>query len=482
MNRRLIVNYIGLILNIEAALMTPALLIALFKHERACAFAFAVTIFVLLLFGILFIRLKTWSKRIYAREGFVIVALSWIAMSAFGCLPFYLSGEIPSIIDSFFETVSGFSTTGATILSDVEVLPMSMLYWRSFTHWVGGMGVLVFMLAVIPMSEGSSMRIMRAESPGPVVGKLVPKLRHTARILYIIYILMTLAEIILLLCGGMPFFDSLTHAFGTAGTGGFSIKNASIGAYDSVYLQNVIAVFMLLFGVNFNVYYLILSKNFKSAFKSSELRMYVGIIVFSIVTITINILSYYDTVREALHDTLFQVAAIITTTGYATANFDLWPQYSRCLLVALMLMGACAGSTGGGIKVARVMMVFKSVRNYTQKLLHPRSVKLMKIDGKVITEGTLHEVFVYLISFTFIALASIVIISFENFDFDTTVTSVISCMGNIGPGLSRVGPAGNFVGFSNLSKLVFCVDMLFGRLEIFPMLLLFSPSLWRRGR
>ena len=482
MNRRLIVNYVGLILIIESVLMAPALIIALFKSERASAFAFAVTMFVLLLFGIVFIKLKAWNKRIYAKEGFVIVALSWIFMSVFGCLPFYLSGEIPSIVDSFFETVSGFTTTGCTILTNIEILPMSLLYWRSFTHWLGGLGVLVFMLAIVPLSEGSSLRIMRAESPGPVVGKLVPKIRHTARILYIIYIALTVIETIMLLCGGMPLFDSVVHAFGTAGTGGFSIKNAGIGAYDSNYLQTVISVFMLLFGVNFNVYYLILTKNFKSAFKSSELKLYVGMIVFCTVTIAINTLSYFDTVREALHHSLFQVAAIITTTGYSTTDFNLWPQYSRVLLLLLMTIGACAGSTGGGTKVARLLMVFKSVRNYLQKMLHPRSVKLIKIDGKVTAESTINEVFVFYIAFALISAVSIILVSFENFDFDTTISSVVSCMGNIGPGLSMVGPVGNFSQFSDFSKLIFCVDMLFGRLEVFPMLILFSPSLWRRGK
>lgn len=483
MNIRIVLNYVGHILRIEGLSMIPALLIALYKGEHASFLSFAVTIALLALLGTVAVRIKAGDKLIYSREGFAVVALSWISLSFFGAFPFYFSGEIPSFLDSFFETVSGFTTTGSSILTDVEAMPMSLLYWRSFTNWLGGMGVLVFMLAIVPMSKGngSPLRIMRAESPGPAVEKLVPKLRYTARILYIIYISMTLIEIILLLCGGMPLFDSVLHSFGTAGTGGFSIKNASIGAYDSVYLQGVISVFMLLFGVNFNFYYLILIKKIRPAFKNAELRLYLSIVAVSVAAIAINTRSLFENTFEAFHHSLFQVSSIITTTGYATTDFDLWPQFSRMLLLALMIVGACAGSTGGGIKVARLLILIKAMRNSIQKMIHPRSVKLVKVNGVVVEKEVLAEINVYLTFYTITMLISLLGVSLDDFNLDTNISSVVSCLNNIGPGLGMVGPTGNFSQFSPLSKLVLSADMLIGRLEIFPMILLFAPSSWKRN-
>ncbi len=483
MNKRLVGNYIGRILLIEGIFMLPPLIIAAIMREYAAFNGFIVSAFALGLIGTTLVLIRPKNDSFYAREGFVTVALSWILLSLFGCLPFYVSREIPRFVDCFFETVSGFTTTGSSILTNVEAMSKSLLFWRSFTHWLGGMGVLVFMLAVMPRTggEGVSMHILRAESPGPKVGKLVPRMRHTARILYVIYIVMTAVLILLLLIGGMPLFDSFATAFGTAGTGGFGIKNDSMGSY-SPYLQGVTAVFMILFGVNFNVYYLILMKEFKSAFGNEELRAYFGIIAASVALITLSIASTFDNVYEAFHHSFFTVSSIITTTGFATVNFDEWTTFAKMILVILMILGASAGSTGGGIKTARVLILVKSLRAAIQKMTHPRAVKTTKVEGKTLDETTRSGVFYYMTAYCMIMGASLMVVALDNFDFETTVTAVITCLNNIGPGLGHVGPSGNFSELSVLSKLVLSADMLLGRLELFPMLLLFAPSVWQRKK
>ena len=496
MNIKAIGFYIGHILWIEGVLLVPALLIALFRHEQSALRAIGITILILMLLSMALLTLGRrgpfWKRRrnaedsrfgegIHAREGFVITALGWIVISLFGALPFYLSGVIPGFINCWFETVSGFTTTGATILSEIEALPMSLLYWRSFTHWIGGMGVLVFLLAIIPLSKGNgeTFHLLRAESPGPSVGKLTPTMRHTARLLYAIYVALTVIMIGFLLAGGMPLFDSIVHAFATAGTGGFSIKNASIAAYDSHYLQTVIAVFMVLFGVNFNVFYLILCKRASQALRSEELRVYLGILFGATVIIAFNTLPQFSSLGDAFHHSFFQVASIMTTTGFSTVDFNLWPELSRMILVALTIIGACAGSTGGGIKVARAIILWKSLKSEMQRMLRPRTVKVVCMDGKQLDEHVIRGVFAYMTAFIAVCLLSILCISIENYDMETTVTAVLTCIGNVGPGLSIVGPTGNFSHFSALSKLVLSANMLIGRLEIFPFILLFAPTTWK---
>lgn len=496
MNIRAIGFYTGHILRIEGVLLVPALLIALFCHERESLHAFGITILILAVLSMALLSLGRrgpfWKRRrdaensrfgegIHAREGFVITALGWIALSLFGAFPFYLSGAIPSFVDCWFETVSGFTTTGATILSEIEGLPNSLLYWRSFTHWIGGMGVLVFLLAIIPMSKGNgeTFHLLRAESPGPSVGKLTPTMRHTARLLYAIYVALTVIMIGFLLAGGMPLFDSVVHAFATAGTGGFSIKNASIAAYDSHYLQTVIAVFMVLFGVNFNVFYLILCGRASQALRSEELRTYLGIIFGATFLIALNIQPQFSSLGDAFHHSFFQVSSIMTTTGFSTVDFNLWPEFSRMILIALIIIGACAGSTGGGIKVARVIILWKALKGEMQRMLRPRTVKVVCMDGKQLDSHVIRGVFAYMTGFIAVCLLSFLCISIENYDMETTVTSVLTCIGNVGPGLSAVGPMGNFSHFSILSKLVLSADMLIGRLEIFPFILLFSPTTWK---
>ena len=496
MNIKAIGFYIGHILRIEGVLLVPALLIALFRHEQSALRAIGITILILMLLSMALLTLGRrgpfWKRRrdaedsrfgegIHAREGFVITALGWIVISLFGALPFYLSGVIPGFINCWFETVSGFTTTGATILSEIEALPMSLLYWRSFTHWIGGMGVLVFLLAIIPLSKGNgeTFHLLRAESPGPSVGKLTPTMRHTARLLYAIYVALTVIMIGFLLAGGMPLFDSIVHAFATAGTGGFSIKNASIAAYDSHYLQTVIAVFMVLFGVNFNVFYLILCKRASQALRSEELRVYLGILFGATVIIAFNTLPQFSSLGNAFHHSFFQVASIMTTTGFSTVDFNLWPELSRMILVALIIIGACAGSTGGGIKVARAIILWKSLKSEMQRMLRPRTVKVVCMDGKQLDDHVIRGVFAYMTAFIAVCLLSILCISIENYDMETTVTAVLTCIGNVGPGLSVVGPTGNFSHFSTLSKLVLSANMLIGRLEIFPFILLFAPTTWK---
>lgn len=475
----MILFVLGNMLKVEGILMIPSALVSIYYGEE-CAGAFVITICLLILIGIVATAYAPKNKVIYAREGFIIVALSWIGLSLFGALPFYISREIPAFIDCFFETVSGFTTTGASILTEIEHMPKGLLFWRSFTHWIGGMGVLVFMLAIIPLAGDRSMHLMRAEVPGPNVGKLTPKLKSTALILYSIYVSLTIIEIVLLLLGGMPLYDSLIHAFGTAGTGGFSSKNLSVAAYDSAYIDWVIAIFMLLFGVNFNVYYLLLIRNFSQALMSEELRVYLGIVITSMVVIAINIMHLFGSFWEAFRFSAFQVASIITTTGYATANFDLWPELSRCILVMLMVFGACAGSTGGGVKIARIVIMYKSAKREIAKMLHPRSVVAVKFEDKPLDAQTISGVHVFFSLYVSIVGASVLLVSLDNMDFQTTITAVFACINNIGPGLGMVGPIGNYFEFSILSKLVLSANMLLGRLEIFPILLLAIPAAWRK--
>ena len=473
MNYAMIRYILGTILKAEALLMCLPALVSLWYRDGDAA-AFLATILAAGGVGLLLSFRKPQNTVIYAREGFVVTSLSWIVMSLVGALPFRLTGAIPHYVDAVFETVSGFTTTGASILTDVEAMGRGLLFWRSFTHWVGGMGVLVFLLAILPLAGG--------RSPGPVVGKLVPKVRGTAKILYGIYITMTVILILLLLVGGMPLYDSAVHAFGTAGTGGFGIWGDSIAHYNSAYIDVVLSVGMVLFGVNFNIYYLLLLGKPKSILKSEELRWYLGIIAGSTLLIAWNILPRMGGMLQSLRYAFFQVASVITTTGFATADFNLWPELSRSLLLMLMLLGACAGSTGGGMKVSRFVIMLKSAKREIVRMLHPRSVHVLKFEEKPLEDNTIHNVFIYFFILILVIGASTLLISLDDMDFESTFSAVVSCTNNIGPGLGVVGPMGSYASLSHLSKLVLMLDMLLGRLEIFPMLMLFAPSVWAAGR
>ena len=479
MNYRTILYTLGWVLNIEAACLALPAVCAVCYGEMFYLKYIAISIGLCLVFGIPLTCSAPQNKAMYAKEGFITVALSWTVMSIFGSMPFLLSGAIPNVADAIFETVSGFSTTGATILTDVEALPKSLLFWRSFTHWIGGMGVLVFLVALLPLSGGGNFHLMRAESTGPAVSKIVPKVKSSAKIIYLIYIAMTALEIVLLLCGGLDVFSALTLSFGTAGTGGFGILNSGAADYSS-YVQIVITVFMFLFGIDFSLYYLVLIGKLKDAVKSEEMRAYVGIVVFSIALITVNISSMFANIGEAVKHSAFQVASVITTTGYATTDFNLWPEFSKALLVALMLVGACAGSTGGGIKVSRVLILLKSIIKEIKVAAHPKSTMKINMNGRPVDHETVRAVNVYMGTFMVITVTSVLLISLDNFDFTTTLTSVIATLNNIGPGLNLVGPMGNFSVFSDLSKIIFSLLMLIGRLEIFPMLILFSFRTWKK--
>lgn len=476
-NKSIVLHIIGWILNFEAGFMVLPLIVAIIYGEES-GYSFLITIGICLAIGLPLALIKPKSRVFFAREGLVSVGLGWIALSVMGALPFYITQEIPSFVDALFEVISGFTTTGSSILVEIEALSYCMLFWRSFTHWIGGMGVLVFILAILPMTGGETMHFMRAESPGPSVGKLVPKIRNTALLLYIIYLVMTIVEIVLLLIGGMPLFDSLTVAFGTAGTGGFAIKSSSIASY-STYSQNIITLFMILFGVNFSVYYLLLLKKFKAAIMFEELRWYLIAITSAIILISFNtggIRGFFG----AIHHAAFQVGSIITTTGYATLDFNHWPTFSKVVLVILMFIGACSGSTGGGIKVSRIAILFKTVVKEISYMLHKRSIKVIKFDGKKIEHETLRSINVYFYCYILIFTISVLIVSADNFDFTTSFTAIAATINNIGPGLDIVGPYGSFVDFSIVSKFVMMFDMLIGRLEIFPILLLFTPGTWKK--
>lgn len=470
---------IGRMLGVEALLLLiPAFVAMLYGEKSAVAFLITAAILtgVFLLVG----RKKPKDTSIYGKEGLALVGMAWILWSLFGALPFFLSGSIPSYVDAFFETVSGFTTTGSTILTDIEALPQGMLFWRALTHWVGGMGVLVFVMVLLNLDDDGSMHLMRAEVPGPEADKLVPKARSTARILYLMYLILTVAEVVLLLFGGMNLYDALIHAFSTAGTGGFSNRNASISYYNSAYIDGVITVFMILFGINFNLYFAIYLKDWKNALKNEEVRTYLGVIAAAAALITVNVYHIYGSIFGAFRYSIFQVASVITTTGFCTADFNLWPEFSKAILLVLMVFGACAGSTGGGMKVSRILILFKSAKQEIKRILHPKAVTVVTVNGQKIGRETLHGVYVYCICYAFIMGISVLLISLDNFDFATSFSAVLTTLNNVGPGISQVGPVENFFDFSVLSKLVFCADMLLGRLEIFPCLVLIAPGLWKR--
>jgi trk system potassium uptake protein TrkH len=478
MNYSVIRYVLGTVLKFESLFLCLPMMVGMIYGEGSAFSYFFVMLLCLAMGTILTIR-KPKSYTFYAVEGYVCVSLSWIALSLFGALPFWISGEIASYTDALFETVSGFTTTGASILSNVEALSHAALFWRSFTHWIGGMGVLVFVLAVFPMRGGQTMFLMKAESPGPSVEKLVPRVKTTAIILYGVYTVMTVVEVILLAVTGMSFFDAVTLSFGTAGTGGFGILNDSVGSY-APHLQVIITIFMILFGINFNIYYLLLRRKPKAALRSEELKTYLGVIAASGLLIAWNIRKIFPNPLEALRHAFFQVASIITTTGYSTADFNEWPQFSTTILVMLMFLGACAGSTGGGIKVSRIVIMVKSVFREVFLINHPHGVRTVKMDGRTVELETRRSIHIFMVSYAFIYVGSMLLISLNGFDFTTNFTAVAATINNIGPGLALVGPASNFGLFSGLSKYVLIFDMLAGRLELLPIVVLFAPMTWRR--
>ena len=477
MNFRMITNILGWILIFEAGFMAVPTLAALIYSESV-VWAYLITIAICLLLGFALVWKKPRNKTLYSREGFVIVSLSWIVLSIFGALPLYISGETPTYIDALFETVSGFTTTGASIISDVEAISHASLTWRSFTHWVGGMGVLVFIMAFVPLSGGNNLHIMKAESPGPSVSKLVPRVKTTAMILYLIYITLTLIEFILLLCGGMSIFEALNTAFATAGTGGFGVKSTSLASYSS-YIQIVVTVFMLLFSINFASFYLILLGRVKEAF-TTEVVTFLGIVVSVITVITLNARGFFDTLGDAIKHVSFTVASIISTTGFATVDFDKWPELSRALLVFIMFIGACAGSTGGGLKVSRVIIGVKSIAKELYLLVHPKQVKKVTIDKVPVEHEVVRATNVYMVCYIIVFAVSVLLVSIENYGLVTNFTAVAATINNIGPGLELVGPTRNFAFFSPFTKIVLIFDMIAGRLELFPMLVLFFPGTWKK--
>ena len=478
MNKKMVFRTVGRLAQIVAILLLIPAVVAIIYGETKQLFAFVIT--AALAFGtgaLISLLTRTQNRVIYAKDGFAITALAWIVMALIGAVPFVISGDIPSYVDAVFETVSGFTTTGASILADVEAMSQSMLFWRSFTHWIGGMGVLVFVMAVIPNFTDRSIHIMRAEMPGPIIGKLVPRVKDTAKILYLIYIFLTLLQIVLLLAGGMNLFDSLVHSFATAGTGGFGIKSDSIASYNP-YCQWVIAIFMLIFGVNFNLYYLLLLRRIRTALKSSELWCYISIVALSVVAITANIMPIYKNFSISLRNSFFQVASIISTTGFATVNFDLWPSLSKAVLFLLMISGACAGSTAGGLKVSRTVMLFKSVAKEIKKMIHPRSVGKIHFEGKPMEESALNSVSTYFVIYMICFFAIFLLIAFEPFGFESNFSAVAACFNNVGPGFGAVGPASNYGSYTDFSKIVLSFAMLLGRLEIFPIIIFLSPRSW----
>ena len=478
MNYPIIAKILGRVMGLEALLMVPSIIAAIWYKESALWYLETAAIATAL--AVLLNLPKVKNRNFYAREGFVSVALAWILMSAVGALPFVFSGEETSYVDAFFEIVSGFTTTGSTILTDIEGMSKGILLWRSLSHWIGGMGVLVFIMAVLPMSEERSMYIMRAEVPGTTFGKLVPRIRTSSAITYLIYIVLTVILIILLCAGGMPFFDSVNHAMATAGTGGFSVKTLSIGFYDAVYIDIVTSIFMLLFGVNFSIYFLLLIRKFKDALTDSEFLGYFAIAIGAAVLIALDIWDDYGGFWKAFRYSLFQVSSLMTTTGFATADFIYWPAFSKSILILVMLIGACAGSTGGGLKVSRVIIFFKSAAQEIGKQLNPRRTSSVRVNGRALPLATVHNTLVFISLYFLLAFVSVAVVSLDGYDFETTFASVISCLSNVGPGLGPAGPMGSFDIFSDASKLLLSFDMLAGRLEIFPMLILFSPATWKK--
>ena len=479
MHYRMIAYSVGRILVAVAATMLAPLGLSLLYGE-SIALAYVIPIVISVLIGLCVSAKAPKNKSLYGRDGMFIVAIGWIVISIIGCLPFYISGQIPSFVDSFFETVSGFTTTGSSILTNVEALDKSLLFWRSFTHWLGGMVVLAFAMAIFSSKDTRTTHMMRAEMPGPVVGKLASRWQFSLRILYGIYIALTVIEFVLLLFGGMPVFDSLLHTFGTAGTGGFGIKNGSVAYYNSAYIDYVIGIFMMLFGLNFNVYFLIIARKFSQIKNNDEVKWYIGMMIGATVIIALNIMPMYHGFGRAFRYSFFQVSSIMTTTGYSTADFVRWPMLSQIILVLLMVVGACAGSTSGGMKVTRFIILMKTATHSIKKAVSPRSVFSVKVDGKTVEKNIVNGVLGYFVVYMLFAAVSILLISFDNKDFTTTVTAVIATMNNIGPGLGLVGPTGSFADFSALSKIVMSIGMLVGRLEFYPILILFSPYAWKR--
>lgn len=479
MNTKIVRYILCRMLGVEAALLLVPVLVAVIYQEK-CGIVFLIPIVILCLLFWVVGRKRPEHGQIYGKEGMVIVALAWILWSLFGAMPFTLSGYIPSYVDAFFETVSGFTTTGSSIIPDVEVLPHCLLFWRSFTHWIGGMGVLVFVLVVTSLDRKNSMHLMRAEVPGPEKDKLVPKAMSTARILYGMYLTLTVIEMVFLVIGGMNLFDSMIFSFGSAGTGGFSNYADSVAHFNSAYIDGVITVFCALFGVNFALFYFMILGDFKSILKNEELRTYILLIAGATAAIMLNIHSLYPTIGKSFRYAVFQVVTVITTTGYSTADFAQWPMFSKAVLMMLTVIGACASSTGGGIKVSRLLVGIKCVKREIVQLAHPKSVGIIRIGGKKVSSDVLRTIYIYFIAYVGILIGSVVLVSLDNFDFETTFSAVLTTLGNVGPGMAQVGPMGNFAGFSPLSKLILCFDMLAGRLEIFPFLVLFTAPAWRR--
>lgn len=479
MNTKIVRYILCRMLGVEAALLLVPVLVAVIYQEK-CGIVFLIPIVILCLLFWVVGRKRPEHGQIYGKEGMVIVALAWILWSLFGAMPFTLSGYIPSYVDAFFETVSGFTTTGSSIIPDVEVLPHCLLFWRSFTHWIGGMGVLVFVLVVTSLDRKNSMHLMRAEVPGPEKDKLVPKAMSTARILYGMYLTLTVIEMVFLVIGGMNLFDSMIFSFGSAGTGGFSNYADSVAHFNSAYIDGVITVFCALFGVNFALFYFMILGDFKSVLKNEELRTYILLIAGATAAIMLNIHSLYPTIGKSFRYAVFQVVTVITTTGYSTADFAQWPMFSKAVLMMLTVIGACASSTGGGIKVSRLLVGIKCVKREIVQLAHPKSVGIIRIGGKKVSSDVLRTIYIYFIAYVGILIGSVVLVSLDNFDFETTFSAVLTTLGNVGPGMAQVGPMGNFAEFSPLSKLILCFDMLVGRLEIFPFLVLFTAPAWRR--
>lgn len=482
MNYSAIARYAGNVLRVEAILMLPSVLVCMLERDFAGMFAFLKTIAIVVALSLATVPIKRGGKNINTRDGFVLVAVCWVLLSALGALPFWLSGRIPAYIDSLFETISGFTTTGASILPDVLVLGKGLLFWRSLTHWIGGMGILLLLLAVLSTATGEyTINVMRAESPGPSPGKVVPSLRRSAKIVYFIYAGMTALQVLLYLFGGMPLFDSLCHAFASAGTGGFSIWNDSIAHYNSVYIEAVTSIFTILFGVNFNIYYFLIIREFASIRRNDELKAYFGIIAVAVVLISLNVRgAVYPTLSEAFRNASFYVASIITTTGFTTVSMDNWPQFSQMILLGLMFIGACGGSTGGGLKVSRMIIMIKDVKRILFRMSHPRTVEAVEMDGKALDKQIVHGVSTYIVTFTLIFAASLLVVSLDRHRFLTNFSAVTTCISNVGIGLGEISPGHNFSEFSGLTKAVLMFDMLIGRLEIYPILLLLAPHTWRK--
>jgi trk system potassium uptake protein TrkH len=481
MNIKIVLRILGTVLFWESLLMIPSLIISIFDNSYEIK-AFIITILLCFIGGLILKNLKINENEMRKREGYASVAICWLIMSMAGALPFYISGSITSYIDALFETVSGFTTTGSSIVRNIEIMPRGLLFWRSFTHWIGGMGVLVFTMALVPLIGGRSVFLMRAESPGPTFGKLVPKLSESSKILYIIYAGMTAVIVVLLIIAGMPVFDSFIHAFGTAGTGGFSNKALSVGYYNNPWVDWIITIGMFLFGVNFTLYYLLLIRgDWKSIFRNEELRLYTGYVLLGILLVFFNVLPNFNyDISESLRHSAFTVSTVVSTTGYATTDFNLWPMFSKSILLALMFFGSCAGSTAGGVKSIRILVMFKSLFHEIKHTIHPNSVQTVKVDGKALDSDTLKSILIFFFAYVIIIVFAVIIVSLDNFDFMTSFSAVIATISNIGPGFEFVGPMGSFADFSNLSKLVMTACMILGRLEVIPVLVLFAPSIWKK--